>query len=772
MPLKLLIQVVFFYKTLLKLTEKNGGIMFKNILLATLFIIFASLNLMFGQEDKSISQPDYFPFSVWYSGGKARAPMLSEITSNSREEWRRDLQQIKSLGFVTVRTWVDWQQCEAQEGEYNFENLKLLFELTQELGLKIIIQVYTGSDGFGFAPDWVHRKFPDGFVEEQNVFEIASPPPTSFCSDHIGIRDAILNFYTETAKVASKYPNFYGWDLWSEPRSARFVCQDTKERFRQWLMKKYETLDELNLAWYETYSRWEDVQPLRSGGIGTYAMDVDWGRFISEKGAEDLRMRYEAVRKADKKGIVTAHASPPSLLGGQLDDFLMAKSVDFYGLSVYPRWRGDQINLWNSVIIGPDFSYSANRENGGFYVGEFQAGFATVNARISDPVTPDDHRTWAWSLIAKGAKAINIYAYYVMSSGRESGGFGLINLDGSITERAKKIGEIARIIEVNNELFTKSIPAKAEIALVYNPLPRRAGRGRMDGGFTNSLIGYYRAFAENNIPVEYIHRSELEAGDVSRYKLIIVPYPIMFTSKAAEGLTNYIKQGGYVVAEARLAWNNEIGYTSDVIPGMGLSDVFGIYETKLIMRDEVLMKIVDNSHPTLTKLKKDDSLKGANFAESIEPLKGRQTQILASLDDGTPCMVASEYGKGKTLFIGSFLGLANNPSSDKNNNQFILNLLDWAKVERPFTSSHDGNKASYVEVRLQNNENGYVLFVINHSESVENISVNLKTDKNGNYVVRDVIEDQKSKVKAQNNILQLNTTLNAKQVKVWDIHTE
>ena len=103
------------------------------------------------------------------------------------------------------------------------------------------------------------------------------------------------------------------------------------------------------------------------------------------------------------------------------------------------------------------------------------------------------------------------------------------------------------------------------------------------------------------------------------------------------------------------------------------------------VRSPDTMKIVDNSHTAVANIKQDEFLKGANFAESIEPIKDRQTQILAVLEDGSPCMVASEFGKGKTLFIGSFLGLANNPSSDENNNQFILNLLDWANVERPFT---------------------------------------------------------------------------------------
>ncbi|MFC1484214.1 beta-galactosidase [Candidatus Neomarinimicrobiota bacterium] len=725
-------------------------------------------------KDPKISQPDFFPVSAWYSGGKARAPMLSKITPTSRDEWRADLEQVKSLGFNTVRTWVDWQRIEAREGEYNFENLELLLELAQEVGLKVFIQVYTGWDGFGFAPDWVHRKFPDGFADEERVTQVASPPPTIFSADHKGIRDAALKFFTETAKVAVQYPNFYGWDLSSEPRSARLVSPATRERFRQYLKDKYGTLDELNEAWYETYSSWEHVQPQRTGGIGTNTMTVDWNRFISDRGAEDLRMMYEAVRKIDKDGVITSHASPSSILGGQLDDFDMAESVDYYGLSVYPIWT-QSTNLWRSVLIGPDFSYSANKKNGGFYVGEFQAGFATVGGRIGDPVTPDHHRTWIWSLIASGAKAVNVYAYYVMSSGRESGGFGMINLDGTATERAIELGEIARFIDENKTLFLKSKPTDAEIALLYNPLPRRIGGRRSwesESGarVSNALIGYYRVFAENNIPVEYVHREELETGDVSRYKLMIVPYPIMITQAAARGLEKYIQQGGNVVAEARLAWNDDQGNTSLVMPGMGLSKVFGVRETKVVTRDEVLITTSTNSHPALAKIPKGTALKGTYYAESLEPLEGSEAEVLASLDDGTPGMVGSKYGTGKTLFVGSFLGLANNPATDENNTQFILGLLDWAGVVRPYKTSHDGqNPETPIAVRLQENSDGYLLFIINHGETDERLSVDLNVKADGEYTLREITQGQTTKLKSRNRTVSFVTDIAAKEVEVWDI---
>ncbi len=106
---------------------------------------------------------DFFPASVWYGGGKARAPMLERDARAKKELWRGDIRQIKALGFNTVRTWIDWATGEPREGQYNFENLDVMLELAQEEGLKVFLQVYMDS-----APFWVGRKHPDSFFVSSN----------------------------------------------------------------------------------------------------------------------------------------------------------------------------------------------------------------------------------------------------------------------------------------------------------------------------------------------------------------------------------------------------------------------------------------------------------------------------------------------------------------------------------------------------------------------------------------------------------------------------
>lgn len=756
---------------------------------------------MNAQGKPAVNKSDFFPYSVWYSGGKARATMLSEMTPGSREEWKKDIQQIKSLGFNSVKTWVEWSNCEPRKGQYNFENLRMVFELAKEADLKVIIQVYGES-----APDWVGKSYPDGLFEAMNGDKIQPQVAPGYCIDHEGVRQAFLKFYEETSKIAVSFPNFYGWDLWSEPHIVQWgepgwipnpqycFCPNTQARFREWLKKKYSSLEALNRSWYRNIENWEDVTAPRFGTILTYSDFMDWKAFIYQKLAEDLRLRYDAVRKYDKTHIVTAHASPVSLFGSPYggesgDDFLMADEVDYYGLSQYPKhnlpgdWRP-----W-SFMAQADFSYSANKKNGGYYVGEFQAGFGTVGLNVGDPVTPKDHQIWTWSSLATGAKGIFTYAYYPMSSGYESGGYGLINLDGTMTERAVELGKVARFVDSNKDVFSTSKPVKPQVALVYNPLSQMVGghrRTTTQDGHITSLIGYYRFLTDQNIGVDFIHRKDVESGDLAQYKLIIIPYALMITREMADGIKNYVANGGNAFSEARLAWNDNRGYTDGVIPGLGLSSVFGVKESKVKTLKNVYISVTEYNHPSMSHMQKGDTLTGSQFAESVETLSTSiNARVLARLDDGTPCIVTSDYGKGHTMYVGSFLAMANSrgsqwdqstqritvqDSANRNTNKFLLGLAEWANVESPFSSSQTENAANPLVIRLHEYTGGYLLFVLNHGKTTERVTIKLKVPETGSYDLLEMLGSRKVKQKESGKILEFTTgEIGEKGAEIWKI---
>jgi beta-galactosidase len=521
---------------------------------------------------------------------------------------------------------------------------------------------------------------------------------------------------------------------------------------------------------------------------------MDWKHFIYEKMADDLGLRYRAVRSIDKTHLATAHASPVSLFSspygsGAEDDFLMSEQVDYYGVSQYPKHNqpGDW-TPWRFMAAG-DFSYSANKGNNGYYVGEFQAGFGTVGLNVSDPVTPQDHRIWTWSSLATGAKGIFVYAYYPMSSGYESGGYGLINLDGTTTERSVELGKLAKFVDQHKALFASSRPVKAEIALLYNPLSQMVGGTRRVGtqdGHTNSLIGYYRYLSDQNIPVDFIHRKDLESGDLSQYKLLIMPYALMLTQKAADGVRSFVEKGGFVFSEARLGWNDNLGFTSPVIPGLGLSEVFGVRESKVFTLPKVPITVRDISHPVTRRFRQGDLIEGSLFAESVEPLpENKNNKILARFEDDSPSIVLSRFGKGETIYAGSFLAMASSrgslwdqstqrltvqDSANKNTNQFILGLVDWAKINRRFTSVQEGNANNPLLIRLHDTPDGQLMFILNHGRTKEKANIKLQVSEKGNYVLQDLYKMRTVTVSARDGFIEFTTSdIPEKEGEVWTI---
>ncbi|RPI24639.1 MAG: hypothetical protein EHM61_16535 [Acidobacteria bacterium] len=718
-------------------------------------LVASSVAALTGFRTRAQSEPasrpgsEFFPFSVWYSGGKARAPMLETIDATSRERWKRDLEQIKQQGFNTVRTWIEWTACEPRPGQYNFDNLKLLSELAQEVGLKVIVQVYVDS-----APDWVGLQFPDAHFVAQSGEKIPSQSAPGYCFDHSGVRERILSFYQEAAKVATRYPNFYGWDLWSEPHIINWViidfipnatfcyCPSSMQRFRGWLEKKYGTIQGLNTAWYRRFEDWKQVEPPRFGTILSYTDFIDWRFFIQEKLAEDLKLRSQAVKSVDPTKVTTSHAAVPCLFTSPLwgvgapDDWLMTESADYFGTSMYPKHSFPKSH-WDlqrlSVLM--DFARSAGRSRNGFYVGELQAGMGIRGTVVGNPVTAEDHRLWAWGLLSRGARAINVYAYYPMNSGYEAGGYGLINLDGTLTERSKAIGQIARVAGKNSRLFVKGMPPKAEVAAVYNPLSFMVGGEQHlseAGAVRDSEIGIYRPFWQSNVPIDFVHLRDLEKGALKQYKLVFVPYPLMFRESAARALKDFVTGGGTLVVEARCGWNDDRGYSQDIVPGFGLDQIFKVREGRLQMQEKIEIRFKAVDERLLPGISAGLTINGKGITEELLPYEG--ARVLATFPNGQAAITVAESGRGRAVAMGSFVAMANGQEQHQPTEQFLLALARGAGV-KPLVEVKGVPPGAFLEVRTLDAGDQKALFLFNHSaESVTAQlpyagGVNLETEK-------------------------------------------
>lgn len=679
----------------------------------------------------------FYPVAVWYGGGKVRAPMLERIDATSAQRWGKDLEQIKADGFNTVKTWVDWATAEPRPGEYNFANLDLVLRLAQQRGLRVIVQVYLDS-----APDWVGQKYPDGRFVDRSGAVIDSQAAPGYCIDHNGVRAEIVKFLQALSQEANKSSALYGWDVWSEPHVINWAdfpylkdpefcfCRYTQARFREWLKAKYHTLDALNAAWYRSFENWDQVQPPRFPTILSYTDYLDWRAFIDDKLAGDLKTRVDAIRTADRTHAITSHAAVPGLFTsptdgyGEPDDWKMSANADFFGTSLYPK-HSESTRPWSYGMLaaGLDFTRSAGHSYGkGFWIGELQAGQGATGMRIADPVNGHDEQYWMWQVVAHGAREIAVYAWYPMSSGFESNGYGLINLDGTLTERARAAGQTAAAIGRHGQEIMHSTPAPAQVAILYNRLSYMVGGSqpslsKLGNAERDSLLGLYRAFFEQNIPVDYVDPEEVAQDHLSQYKILFLPYPVMLSQDVADGVKRYVQAGGTVVAEARLAWNDARGFASDVIPGGGLAPLFGARENIIRPADKVEMRT--ETSPALPGLPPHTVILGAAFEEQLQPLAGGN--VLARFTDGSPAIVEKTAGKGKAVLIGSFLGLAYHEQHAPTIKNLFLSLAQAAGVARDVEVS--GSGSSEVEVRRLAGDGQQTILVFNHANNPTDASI-------------------------------------------------
>ena len=105
------------------------------------------------------------------------------MDAGSAERWGKDLDQIKAVGFNTVKCWVDWATAEPKPGVFDFQNLDLLLRLAEQRGLRVIVQIY-----LGFRSGLGGRRYPDGRFVDRSGAVINSQSAPGYCIDHAGVR--------------------------------------------------------------------------------------------------------------------------------------------------------------------------------------------------------------------------------------------------------------------------------------------------------------------------------------------------------------------------------------------------------------------------------------------------------------------------------------------------------------------------------------------------------------------------------------------------------
>jgi beta-galactosidase len=285
-------------------------------------------------------------------------------------------------------------------------------------------------------------------------------------------------------------------------------------------------------------------------------------------------------------------------------------------------------------------------------------------------------------------------------------------MDGSVTPRAEMAGRVARWANDNPKLW-KSKPVKGDVGLVF--VPESEIFNYMQQGdttfYAQSIRGAYQAFFDSNIQPDFV-----SIDDVSEYKIVYLPYPVMLKEETAAKLKKYVEQGGTLVSEGLPGYFGEHGHVGIVQPNYGLDEVFGAGESHV----EFIPDISDD----LMLEVKGAQIYGRFFSQGYKVQGG---EAVGHYSDGAVAAVEHKFGQGRTLLIGSFPGAGYYLHHAAATRDLFAGLPAMAGVT-PQLKIDDNS----VQARLHQGAGGTYLWVTNPTQGSRQVKVTLSASA-GNY---------------------------------------
>lgn len=479
--------------------------------------------------------------------------------------WEDDFRRMRELNLSIVRMGeFAWSIFEPEEGTFDFGLFDRALDLADRHGLQVVLGTPTAT-----PPAWLTSRYPEVLNVSRDgvVYRHGARRHYNYSSPRY--RELAVRIAERMAEHYANHPAVVGWQIDNELNCEIdvFYSDADHRAFREWLRKKYGTLDALNQAWgtvfwSQTYTDWEQVgltRPTVSGSPNPHQA-LDEKRFISASAISFAALQAEAIRRLAPKHWVTTNG-----VFGHLDSHRMTDELlDFISYDSYPQFstifpdpegladRGWSLNLSNVRSISPNFCVMEQQSGPGGWVDRI----AMAAPR------PGQARLWTYQSILHGADMLLYFRWRTATVGTEIYWHGIHDYDNRPNRRSEEVGRIGREIAAIGEAIAGTRYA-AEVAIVrdydnvwdgeldvwHGPLARTSERV------------WFKRLQHRHIPADVLWMREgTTLDELRKYRALIYPHPAILSDRTGRLLAEYAEAGGVVVFGARTGYKNECGH--------------------------------------------------------------------------------------------------------------------------------------------------------------------------------------------------------------------
>ena len=469
--------------------------------------------------------------------------------------------------------------------------------------------------------------------------------------------DSIATFIDNAVSHFKQYSCLIGWVLINEPGQTSVPVNSFAE-------KRYKEWNKANPAIDYT----KDGYPV--------LMDLRKQRFQMDYNTWYLRWLANEIRKVDPETHLHVNSHAIFDNAPQYDFLAWRKFLTSLGGSAHPSWHFGYFNQKQYALAMAANSQIIRSGAGNlpWIMTEIQGGNNTYSGSAPFCPTTDEITQWLWLTMGAESKGAIFWSLNARASGIEAGEWAMLTFQDKPSERLIAAKNVAQSVKKHETLFANAKEFNSGINVLYvreamwaeEAMERPSKQnytGRQRGAVIKSVLGYYKAISELglNCALKEISEFDFQKADYSG-EVIVLSHQLSLPSKYAHALENFVKKGGTLLVDGLTAFFDENLHCT-ALSSFPFRSLFGgeISEYKLV--DNVFnVELAKNEIPA--------HLWRGNIAinKSAKTISEDQKEIYG---------VQNEYGKGKTIWVPSLMGLG---SWITGNNAA---LSDWLKDYLP-----------------------------------------------------------------------------------------
>ena len=462
-----------------------------------------------------------------------------------RSMWQADSDLMAKTGVKLVRFGeFAWSRLEPSDGQFDLQWLDEAISTFSRHAIGIVLCTPTSC-----PPLWMYETYPDIIQAGPDGKRI----PIGI-RGHRCINAPMFLYYSKriTEVLARRFANnpaIAAWQIDNEIESYPCTCDVCRNQFRDWLLDKHDTLENINAAfgnsvWSGEYSDISQINPPTDypKAWQNPALCLEFSRFASDSAAKFISDMAQIIKLENPRAKVTTNIC---FTQNQPDLYKLFDPLDFTAYDNYPPviMPGDK-NASHAFEL--DLIRGVKQKN--FWIMEQLSGATGSWAPMSPTPRPGQIKGYAMQAMAHGADTVMFFRWRTANKGAEMFCHGLIDHSNVPGRRFKEFTDLCQTAHKLSVIETTELVS--DIAILYSPDAHWAFgiQPQVEGfDYLEQLRYFHSAFARYGVNIDIVS----PVADLTKYKAVIAPAMYIYEKNAAENIYRYVIKGGTLVMTAR-----------------------------------------------------------------------------------------------------------------------------------------------------------------------------------------------------------------------------